>query len=191
MLFSFQNETFLKRILMFKIQHIFNQWKFIVQIYLFIVICDLKFFHGWSSFRSLFNTQFQSVLYSMMSHKLTWIVWWNLLLYNQLGWCLLCLNVCKYFTVWWHQKITWASVYLSSVWPSNINLRAISHKMPQLAITNISPKINLPGANELKFYYRQVSNIRRTFVGNQIVDHSDVIGASPVGAAPTTSSFST
>ena len=39
--------------------------------------------------------------------------------------------------------------------------------------------------------YRQIFNIRRTFVGNQIVDHSDVVGASPVGAAPTTSSFST
>ena len=41
------------------------------------------------------------------------------------------------------------------------------------------------------FTYRQVSNIRRTLVGNKIVDHSDVVGASPVGAAPTTSSFST
>ena len=39
--------------------------------------------------------------------------------------------------------------------------------------------------------YREVSNIRCTFVGNKIVDHSDVVGASPVGAAPTTSSFST
>ena len=39
--------------------------------------------------------------------------------------------------------------------------------------------------------YRKVSNIRRTRVGNKIVDHSDVVGASPVGAAPTTSSFST
>ena len=39
--------------------------------------------------------------------------------------------------------------------------------------------------------YRQVSNIRRTLVGNKIVAHSDVVGASPVGAAPTTSSFST
>ena len=39
--------------------------------------------------------------------------------------------------------------------------------------------------------YRQVSNIRRTLAGNKIVDHSDVVGASPVGAAPTTSSFST
>ena len=39
--------------------------------------------------------------------------------------------------------------------------------------------------------YRQTSNIRRTLVGNSIVDHSDVVGAAPVGAAPTTSSFST
>ena len=40
-------------------------------------------------------------------------------------------------------------------------------------------------------YYRKVSNIRRTLVGNKIVDHSDVVEASPAGAAPTTSSFST
>ena len=38
--------------------------------------------------------------------------------------------------------------------------------------------------------YRKTSNIRYT-LGNKIVDHSDVLGASPVGAAPTTSSFST
>ena len=39
--------------------------------------------------------------------------------------------------------------------------------------------------------YCQTSNISYTLVGNKIVDHSDVVGASPVGAAPTTSSFST
>ena len=39
--------------------------------------------------------------------------------------------------------------------------------------------------------YSQVSTIRHTLVGNKIVDHSDVVGPSPVGAAPTTSSFST
>ena len=39
--------------------------------------------------------------------------------------------------------------------------------------------------------YRKTSNIRRTLVGNKTVDHSDVVRASPVGAAPTTSSFST
>ena len=39
--------------------------------------------------------------------------------------------------------------------------------------------------------YRKTSNISHTLVGNKIVDHSDVVEASPVGAAPTTSSFST
>ena len=39
--------------------------------------------------------------------------------------------------------------------------------------------------------YCKVSNIRHTLVGNDIVDHSDVVGVSPVGAVPTTSSCST
>ena len=43
----------------------------------------------------------------------------------------------------------------------------------------------------IKKKYRQVYNIRRTLEGNKIVDHWDVVGASPVGAAPTASSFST
>ena len=33
--------------------------------------------------------------------------------------------------------------------------------------------------------------LRCTLVGNKIVDHSDVVGSSPIGAAPTTSSFPT
>ena len=36
-----------------------------------------------------------------------------------------------------------------------------------------------------------ISDSRRILVGNKIVDHSEVVGASPVGAARTTSSFST
>ena len=40
-------------------------------------------------------------------------------------------------------------------------------------------------------WFRKTSNISGTLVGNKIVDHSDVVGASPVGTAPTTSSFST
>ena len=39
--------------------------------------------------------------------------------------------------------------------------------------------------------YHQTSNISHTLMGNKIADHLDVAGASPVGAAPTTSSFST
>ena len=43
----------------------------------------------------------------------------------------------------------------------------------------------------MKCEYRQTSNISRIFVDNIIVDNSDVVGASPFGAAPTTSSLST
>ena len=39
--------------------------------------------------------------------------------------------------------------------------------------------------------YCQTSNISHTLVSNEIVDHSDAVGASPVGAAPTASSFAT
>ena len=39
--------------------------------------------------------------------------------------------------------------------------------------------------------YCQTSNISYTLVSSKIVDHSDLIGAQPVGAAPTTSSFFT
>ena len=42
----------------------------------------------------------------------------------------------------------------------------------------------------VKNTFRQNSNISRALVGNNIVGHSDVVGASPVNAAPTTSSFS-
>ena len=43
----------------------------------------------------------------------------------------------------------------------------------------------------LMMSYRQVSNIRCTLVGNNIVDHSVVVGVLPVGDAPTSSSFLT
>ena len=39
--------------------------------------------------------------------------------------------------------------------------------------------------------YCQTSNISRNVVRNKIVDHSDVVEASSVGATPTVSSFST
>ena len=38
---------------------------------------------------------------------------------------------------------------------------------------------------------RPISNTRRTLVGNYIADHPDIVGASLVGTAPTSSSFST
>ena len=50
---------------------------------------------------------------------------------------------------------------------------------------------SLPLGQAYQMKYRKTSNISRILVGNKIVDNSDVVGASPVGAAPTTSSFST
>ena len=43
----------------------------------------------------------------------------------------------------------------------------------------------------LFLYYRQTSNTSRTLESNKLTDHSDVVGALPVGAAPTTSSLLT
>ena len=39
--------------------------------------------------------------------------------------------------------------------------------------------------SDQQFYYRQTSTMSRTLVGNKILDHSDVVGASPVCTAPT------
>ena len=49
------------------------------------------------------------------------------------------------------------------------------------------------GLNSIKSiaYYRKISNISRISVGNIIVHRSDVVGAQPVCAVPTISSFST
>ena len=43
----------------------------------------------------------------------------------------------------------------------------------------------------MNLMYCQISNIRHTLVGNKIGHYSDVVGASPVYTAPTTSPFST
>ena len=45
--------------------------------------------------------------------------------------------------------------------------------------------------SDVQLNYRKTSNIIHTLVSNEIVDHSDVVGALPVGAAPTPSSFLT
>ena len=50
---------------------------------------------------------------------------------------------------------------------------------------------NVPLCSPFPLTYHQTSNIRRTWVGSTIVDHSNVVAASPVGAASTTSSFFT
>ena len=42
-----------------------------------------------------------------------------------------------------------------------------------------------------RYAWRKTSNISRILVSNYMGDNSDVVGASPVGAAPTTSSYLT
>ena len=80
-----------------------------------------------------------------------------------------------------------------------------STKQPAIAVTivtssmmwnhtadvNLEIHVYLSLLTNQKWEYRKTPNISRTLVGNKIVDNSDVVGASPVGAAPTTSSFST
>ena len=65
---------------------------------------------------------------------------------------------------------------------------------PHVGPMNLAIRDHNPSSAEngiLQAKYRKTSTISRTLVGNKIVDNSDVVGASPVGAAPTTSSFST
>ena len=59
-------------------------------------------------------------------------------------------------------------------------------------LTNETTWANQDSFDWTKFVsnYCKTSNIRCTLVGIEIVAHSDVVGASPAGAAPTTSSFS-
>ena len=49
-------------------------------------------------------------------------------------------------------------------------------------------RISIPDTS-LKITERKT--VKHTLVGDKIVDHSDVVGASTIGVAPTTSSFST
>ena len=81
-------------------------------------------------------------------------------------------NVSKSFTKWrqWYSCLV--------VW-KKINHRAL----------RISRNITI--VPEDNATCRQISNISRTLVGKKLIDHSYVVGASPVGAVPTTSSLST
>ena len=81
----------------------------------------------------------------------------------------------------------WSETPSSSLWRHrNDCLRYLNVKKKCNLYIFLMPKID----SAFNRSYRQVSNISSTLVGNKIVDHSDVVGASPVGAAPTTSSFS-
>ena len=78
---------------------------------------------------------------------------------------------------WWLLDVQWAN-YKCSIG----HVIACNWLIQDLVITH---------PYDGQVYYRKTSSISRILVGNKIVDNSDVVGASPVGAAPTTSSFST
>ena len=71
--------------------------------------------------------------------------------------------------------------------------QGISHQNTAISIQGNAFENDVCKLSEIlsQHQHREISDIKRTLVGNTIVDHSDVVGASPVGAAATTSSFST
>ena len=75
---------------------------------------------------------------------------------------------------------------------SNAEIDSISWRHDE-HITTLDPHISGdPVAPSVPYcWYRKTFNISRTLLCNKIIDNSDVVRASPVGAAPTTSSFST
>ena len=78
--------------------------------------------------------------------------------------------------------------------PLGTNFNEIRNQIQQIPLKKMHSEMLSAKWQSFSFginVYHKTSNISRTLVGNKIVDHSDVVGASPVGAAPTTSSFST
>ena len=52
-------------------------------------------------------------------------------------------------------------------------------------------EVGTTGFQRIQYNYCKTFNIRRTSIGINIVDHSDVVGASPAGAEATKFLFST
>ena len=69
-----------------------------------------------------------------------------------------------------------------SYWIVSFRDKLLSYHMLPFAVNSFDPFF---GFATLK--YPRTSNISGTLEGNKIVDHSNVVGASPVGAVPTTS----
>ena len=66
-----------------------------------------------------------------------------------------------------------------------VGMFSICWKIWQYSTSSINFTMTPKGLEDT--IYHQISNISLTFEGNKIVDHSDVVGTVPVGAAPTTS----
>ena len=76
------------------------------------------------------------------------------------------------------------AVDISSFFRSSVRLRNGGQNLPSSRNWDLFHMLDVER-------YRKTSNISRTLAGTKIIDQSDVVGASPVGAAPTTSLFST
>ena len=112
---------------------------------------------------------------SYMYHDLTWTI--------EFIYLLVYINICR--DVWYFHPINdykrftiYTYIYMSTeTWCAGHNI-FIEYNFVGLSLT-------------IKHTCHQTSNISHTLVGNKLPDHSDVVGASPVSAASTTSSFST
>ena len=107
----------------------------------------------------------------------------------------------------WAENDMYSTVILTSNWKSVATKKLQLTDKSQLITSTVMHEscmihhrcqkfINTPSCHFMwmrtwNWEYRQTSNISCTLVGNIIVDNSDVVGASPVGTVPTTSSLST
>ena len=82
-------------------------------------------------------------------------------------------------TLLWNVVIHWLSQYPECFLNTAVSyaVTAVEHKSNFEPRFNISKNVHLPELFNAD--YDQISNISRTLVGNWIVDHSDVVGASP------------
>ena len=112
-------------------------------------------------------------------------------------------QICWYVAIWHHlttqKQFVLSCVYIfyhfqtlngADSWnPSSWKTRACSSNIVNAMVTVDLVKQGANASAAIILTYRQTSHIRRTLLGNKIVDHSDVVGAPPFISAPTT--FST
>ena len=93
----------------------------------------------------------------------------------------------------WVKSIARRCYFYNVCFPLRLYVQTSLWSFPRPSSSIWSCRTYKNNAKSVKYWYtyRQTSNISHTLVGNKIVDHSDVVGASPAGAAPTASSFST
>ena len=93
----------------------------------------------------------------------------------------------------WCRQAT--SHYLSQCWPGYMSPYGITRpwwvNYPGVSCWPFTIMLSDQLNDICNHQYCQTSNISHTLVGNKIVDHSDVVRASPVRAASATSLFST